>query len=172
MSSMARWILCTFALVACAEVALPQKVRNRRNNKVLLGVVTAPGKSGLELRHVLPKSPADRAGLQVGDILTRVSGTRLTKPMELDDALRDLEPGAKIDLKYRRKKKRHSGTATVVERRKYEGDFLKPRGRGSTGFDAPEWFAYAWGNVNKKQKPPTRQNTKGKIVVIHAFQGW
>ena len=169
---MTRWILGTLVLVLCSEAAFSQKVRNRSENKALLGVVTAPAKGGLEVRHVLPKSPADKAGIQVGDILTQVSQVKLDNPMKLDDALRDIEPGAKVAFKYKRKKKRRSGTATVIERSKYKGGFLRRRARDSTGFDAPEWYAYAWGNVTKKGKPPTRQNTKGKIVVIHAFQGW
>lgn len=169
---MARWILCTLVLALCSEAALCQKVRNRRENKVLLGIVTAPAKGGLEVRHVLPKSPADKAGIQVGDILTQVSQVKLDNPMKLDDALRDIEPGTKVICKYKRKKKQRSGTAKVIERSKYKGGFLRARARNSTGFDAPEWYAYAWGNVSKKRKPPTRQNTKGKIVVIHAFQGW
>ena len=35
-----------------------------------------------------------------------------------------------------------------------------------------EWLAYAWTNVAEDQKPPTLRNTRGKVVVIHAFQGW
>jgi len=169
---MTRWILSTLVLVLCSEAALCQKVRNRSENKALLGVVTAPAKGGIEVLHVLPKSPADKAGIEIGDVLTHVSKVKVDDPMKIDDALRDVEPGAKVAFKYKRKKKARSGTATVIKRSKYKGDFLKSRSRNSTGFDAPAWYAYAWGNVNKKRKPPTRQNTKGKIVVIHAFQGW
>ena len=169
---MAKWILCTLVLALGSQAALCQKARNRRENKVLLGVVTAPTKGGIEVRHVLPKSPADKAGIQTGDILTQVAQTKVKDPMQLDDALRNIEPGTKVTFKYKRKKKRRSGTAKVIQRSKYKGSFLRKRTPNSTGFLAPEWFAYAWGNVKKKQKPPTRQNTKGKIVVIHAFQGW
>lgn len=173
---MARWILCALAfalaLALSSESAPSQEHRHRRENKVLFGVVTQPVKGGLEVLHVLPKSPADKARIEVGDILTQIFKVKLDNPMHLDDALRDIEPGAKVDFKYKRKGKLHSGTAAVVERGKYKGDFLKPRAPSSTGFDAPEWYGYAWGNVGKQQEPPTRQNTKGKIVVIHAFQGW
>ena len=44
--------------------------------------------------------------------------------------------------------------------------------KGAKGFDAPDWFAYEWTNVPKGKQPPTRKNTRGKVVVIHAFQGW
>ncbi len=169
---MANWTLLTLVLAVCSSTVHPQEPRNRRENKVLLGVVTEPVKGGLEVLLVLPKSPAEGAGIKVGDILTRVSEVKLDNPMQLDDALQALDPGTKVSFDYKRKKKRYSGTATVVERSKYKGDFLKQRTRSSTGFEAPEWHAYSWGNLGRKQKPPTRQNTKGKIVVIHAFQGW
>ena len=38
--------------------------------------------------------------------------------------------------------------------------------------EAPAWNIYAWENVKKGQEPPTRENTKGKVVVFHCFQSW
>ena len=47
-----------------------------------------------------------------------------------------------------------------------------------TGFEAPDWYAYGWerhdadSNRSSAVDAPTRENTAGKVVVIHAFQSW
>lgn len=168
---MNRRIVSLLTLVLLSAHALAQH-RNRRENKSLLGVVTAPAKKGVEILYVLPKSPAAKAKLAVGDILTEVAGAKLNDPMNLDDALRDVKPGTKVGIEYTRKKKKLSAKVAVVERKKFKGKFLRSPGRGKLGIDAPEWIAFDWGNVKKKQKPPSRANTSGRVIVIHAFQGW
>ena len=161
-----------FSVLALIPPLAQSQNRHRQENRVLLGVVTGPHKKGVEVLHVLEKSPADKAGLKVGDVLTEVADAKLEQPMDLDDALRDVEPGAEVELVFKRKKKGLKAEAKVIERKKYKGDFLKQRARGATGYEAPEWFAYEWGNVAKREEPPTLASTEGKVVVIHAFQGW
>ena len=49
---------------------------------------------------------------------------------------------------------------------------IRPRKPGETGFEAPAWHAYAWANVAEGKKEPSPATTKGKVVVLHAFQCW
>ena len=90
----------------------------------------------------------------------------------MDAALSGAAAGDKVAVVYRRAKKKATATARLAARRDYRGDFFKSPGRGRTGFKAPDWYVYAWANVRKGKEPPTRKNTKGKVVIIHCFQSW
>lgn len=171
-------IALLFGAVLTAPPAAAQS-RHRHENKALLGVVTEPAGKGARIVHVLAKSPAARAGLAAGDVIVRIGdrkrGKKPLTPRGVDEALRDTKPDDAVEVLIRRKKKpkpvQVELQVKLIARSAYKGDFLKPRARGATGFKAPEWFAYAWANV-KKGKEPTRAATKGKVVVIHAFQSW
>ena len=69
-------------------------------------------------------------------------------------------------------KEEQKTSVELIARRSYKGEFLRSRKRGSTGFKAPEWYGFAWANLEKDEEPPDRANTKDKVVVIHAFQSW
>ncbi|MFQ5600342.1 MAG: PDZ domain-containing protein [Candidatus Krumholzibacteriia bacterium] len=138
---------------------------------MLLCVVTAPAARGIEIIHALAESPA-AAGLEAGDILLRIAGTELLEPSDIDRALHGVEPGTDIDVEYSRQGGTRSETIRVIHQRSYRGGFLPARVQGQTGFEAPEWLAYAWAHVAAGASPPTRANTDGMVVVIHAFQSW
>ena len=146
--------------------------KNRTENRVLLGVVTAPAEPGVVVMYVLPKSPAAQAGMKPGDRLLQVNKQKLSQPPDLDAALKDVEPGQPVEISMRRKKETARIAVKVIDRKAYKGDFLARRAPNAKGFDAPEWFAYGWTNVPKNQRPPTLKSTRGRVVVIHAFQGW
>ena len=158
-------------LVLFASVSLAQMHR-RWENRALLGIVSAEVDGKVTIAHVLPDSPAARAKLQAGDILVSLHGKAIKRAMDVDRALFTVEPGAAVEVTFKRKKKRVSVSVEVMARGDYRGDLLKRHARGETGFPAPPWYAYAWANVGKKEKPPTRESTKGKIVVLHTFQSW
>jgi len=146
--------------------------RNRQENEALLGIVTAPASKGVEVVHVLADSPAERAGVRKGDRLLRIGRSKIETPIDVDDALRPFGAGLVVTLAIVRDGKKLHLDATLVGRSSYDGDFLKRRDRGSVGFEAPSWYGYAWHNIPRGQEPPTRENTQGKVVVIHAFQSW
>ena len=67
-----------------------------------LGVGSLPTKDGLIIKRVTPKSPAAKAGLLVGDIITHIEGT-FTKNLEtLRNALKTKKIGQKIKVKIKR----------------------------------------------------------------------
>lgn len=167
--SMASVVLLLALIPALAWGLMP---KNRTENLVLLGVVTAPAESGVTVMYVLPKSPAAQAGMKPGDRLLEVNKKKLSQPSDLDAALEAVQPGQPVVISMRRKNKTARIAVKVIDRKAYKGDFLAPRGRQAKGFAAPEWFAYGWTNVPENQQPPTLRNTRGKVVVIHAFQGW
>jgi len=58
-----------------------------------------PRVSGAALiREVQPDSPAEKAGLKAGDIITHVDGVRLTTEMSLADVIAKHKPGDEVTL--------------------------------------------------------------------------
>ena len=54
--------------------------------------------SGVLIAEVLEDSPAERAGLKAGDILTAIDGEEVESPQDVRDVLRDYEPGDEAEL--------------------------------------------------------------------------
>jgi len=159
--------------IVLAVLILPHSIHAREENPALLGVVTAPDKKGVRVLHVLPESPASGIGIKKGDIIFKIGDASVVKPQQVDRALRDFQAGDKVKIVFHQRGKKYSaGTAKLVARSSYRGDIRRSPSRGATGFKAPEWYAYSFGNVTTRLKQPTLAGTKHKIVVIHAFQSW
>jgi putative serine protease PepD len=68
-----------------------------------LGVSTAPALSGgAEVGNVNVGSPAERAGVQVGDVVTEVDGQKVDDPTDIATAIADNKPGDRISMRVRR----------------------------------------------------------------------
>jgi len=55
-------------------------------------------KGGIQLHHVINKSPAAEAGLQPGDIITSCSGKKVLSQEDLRDAILEYEPASEVVL--------------------------------------------------------------------------
>ncbi len=67
-----------------------------------LGVSTAPASGGgAEVQEVVAGSPAERAGLGRGDVITGVEGRAVTKPEDVAAAIVDRRPGDTVRVKVR-----------------------------------------------------------------------
>jgi len=65
-----------------------------------LGVSTAPASGGgAEVQEVIAGSPAERAGLGRGDVITGVEGRAVTKPEDVAAAIVDRKPGDTVRVK-------------------------------------------------------------------------
>jgi len=60
------------------------------------------GISGALILKVQPDSPAEKAGLQEGDIITAVDGQKVDREHPLDELIGKHEPGDEIELTYHR----------------------------------------------------------------------
>ena len=164
----------TLAVLLLGASVLAQG-HNRTENVALLGIVAVPVAqedqgATIVVAHVLKKSPAAKAGLAKGDELLSIAGKKIEKPQDIDAALASFARKDKVDVEYRRAGQTATVNAKLIARKDYKGDFLKRQTRGKTGFKAPDWFVYAWEQA--RGEPPTRVNTKGKVVVLHCFQSW
>ncbi|MGA9308379.1 MAG: Do family serine endopeptidase [Candidatus Sulfotelmatobacter sp.] len=74
--------------------------------------------SGITVAHVVPGSPADQAGLKLGDTITTVDGKKVTKGTELVAEIASRKPGSKVMLGFLRNGKPQETTVTVADRAK------------------------------------------------------
>jgi serine protease Do len=74
--------------------------------------------SGVTVSSVVAGSPADQAGLKVGDTITTVDGKKVTKGAELVSDIASRHPGAKVNLGFLRNGKPQETTVTVADRAK------------------------------------------------------
>jgi putative serine protease PepD len=81
-----------------------------------LGVGIANAGNGVRLTQVRPGTPAARAGLQAGDVVTAVGGQRVRAADELGQAIDARKPGDRVTLTYTRSGKSHTATVTLAER--------------------------------------------------------
>src|SRR5258708_28189588 len=74
--------------------------------------------SGITISSVVPGSPADRAGLKVGDTIVSVDGKPIKNGDELVGDIAGRKPGAKVTLGYFRNGKKEESAVTVADRAK------------------------------------------------------
>ena len=73
--------------------------------RAYLGVETGPsdqGGGGAQVSSVVPGGPADRAGLQVGDVIQSVAGQRVVDPSQLSTLVSAKSPGDQVPVVVRR----------------------------------------------------------------------
>jgi serine protease Do len=86
------------------------------NNPVLMKELGAP--YGIVIEDVQPGSPADKSGLQVGDVITTVNGQPVHTSRELVDPIAQTPIGNTVQLRYYRNKQPKDATLTVADRSK------------------------------------------------------
>ena len=74
--------------------------------------------SGITVSTVVPGSPAESAGLKIGDTITAVDGKKVTKGDELVAVIASTKPGAKVVLSFIRNGKPQQASVTVADRAK------------------------------------------------------
>lgn len=73
-------------------------------------------KFGLPVIYVQKDSPAEKAGVQVGDLLLTLDGQKLFSPSQFAALLRTYEPGDKVEIRFRRGKTITKSTAVLEVR--------------------------------------------------------
>ena len=79
----------------------PMKLTNPRE-RAFLGVQLGEAKDGAAVQEVVPGSPAESAGLKVGDVLAKFDGAPFTDANKLSDTLSSKKPGDAVTLTLRR----------------------------------------------------------------------
>jgi len=74
--------------------------------------------SGVTIANVIPGTPAEAAGMKVGDTITSVDGRPVKNGDELVSDIANRKPGSKITLGFVRNGKKEEATVTVADRAK------------------------------------------------------
>jgi serine protease Do len=74
--------------------------------------------SGVTVSSVVAGSPADQAGLKVGDTITGIDGKKVTKGTELVSDIASRKPGSKATLGFLRNGKSQEASVTIADRAK------------------------------------------------------
>jgi serine protease Do len=74
--------------------------------------------SGVTVASVVAGSPADQAGLRIGDTITSVDGKKVTKGTELVSDIAARKPGSKVELGFLRNGKVQETSVTIADRAK------------------------------------------------------
>jgi membrane-associated protease RseP (regulator of RpoE activity) len=77
----------------------------------------APRDAGILVADVETGTPAAKAGLQVGDVVTRVDGDRVGSSRDLSRAIRGKKAGETVKIEVQRNKSARTLTATIEERK-------------------------------------------------------
>ena len=81
-----------------------------------LGVSVADAENGAGIVETVAGGPADAAGLQSGDVVTRIGDRRVTDVDSLIAAVRDNEPGERVEIRIVRDGREQTLTATLGRR--------------------------------------------------------
>jgi serine protease Do len=102
------------------------------SNPIVLKELGAP--YGIVLQRVEPGSPAEKAGLQSGDVVTSVNGKQVHTGNDLVSPIATTPIANSVHVTYMRDKKEHDATLTVADRTKI---FPDRGGKGATSENGP-----------------------------------
>lgn len=82
-------------------------------NKAFLGVTTEKADGGAKITAVSKESAAEKAGLQIGDIITKIGTTTITNSNDLYSAIGKLKPEEKVMVTFLRNGKEQTAEAVL-----------------------------------------------------------
>lgn len=95
-----------------------------------LGVTTQNDDAGAKVTDVVKESAAEKAGLQEGDIITKVGDTKIENPADLSEAISSKKAKDEVKITYKRDGKEKSTKATLQERKGVKTfSFSGPQGK-------------------------------------------
>ena len=84
-------------------------------NRAMLGVTTEKTDQGVEIHEITKESAAEKAGLNKGDIITKIDETKISDPDGLSEAITKHKPGDKVSVTFLRDKKEQKATAELTK---------------------------------------------------------
>ncbi|HEX8632584.1 MAG TPA: PDZ domain-containing protein [Pyrinomonadaceae bacterium] len=94
------------------------------------------GQQGAILEESLPGTPAEKAGLLDGDIITKFDGKPVTGEDALRDMLRETPIGKTVEVVFLRDGETKTAQLTTISSEAYNSDASMPKERGMLGIEA------------------------------------
>jgi serine protease Do len=123
-----------------------QKSIQIRMNSAFLGVSSRKAeKGGATVLEVTAGSPAEKAGIKKGDVITKVNENKIESPESLFETIHNYKPGEKVKIVFTREGKEQSVTATLEKSEfkqkdfNYNYNFKMPPMPDMYGMDMDSW---------------------------------
>ncbi|RYY69367.1 MAG: PDZ domain-containing protein [Chitinophagaceae bacterium] len=105
-------------------------------SKTFLGVTTGNDEAGAKIMELTKDGAAAKAGLEKGDIITKVGDDKVGDPSDLSKIIAAKKPKDEVKITYKRNGKEKTTKATLQERKESESKsfsyFTGPQGRMKT----------------------------------------
>lgn len=123
--------------------------------------------SGVFISEVIPKSPADKAGLQDGDIIIEFDGDIMTNSGDLFNKVATTKIGKKVNLKYLRNGRERSTTVTIESRENDDNIVPTRNSKDDKNNNRQAWMGIEVSEVTPElsQRLQIRENERGVVVV-------
>jgi serine protease Do len=132
------------------------------SNPIVLKELGAP--YGIVLQRVESGSPAEKAGLQSGDVVTSVNGKPVHSGSDLVNPIASTTVGNSIRVTYVRDKKEHEASLTVADRTKIFPDRTANGGNGDAGPTPVEFGLRVEDLGTERARRAGFENIKGVLV--------
>jgi len=123
-----------------------QKSIQIRMNSAFLGVSSRKSeKGGATVLEVTEGSPAEKAGIRKGDVITKVNDSKIESPESLFETIHNYKPGDKVKIVFTRDGKEQSAMATLEKSEfkpkdfNYKYNFKMPPMPEMYGMDMDSW---------------------------------
>ncbi len=126
-----------------------------------LGVVTEDHDKGALIEEVQKKTPAETAGLQKGDIITKVGDKKIGSPSDLSEAVHAKKPNDEVEITYLRDGKEKKTKVKLAESN-------APHGMQNFNFQIPDMPGFGEGQFNFEHLQPRLHGLQGQIRI---YQG-
>lgn len=116
----------------------PEGNQNAQNPSVSTpnGGPNGPGQRGARVAQIYPGSPAARAGLQPGDLVMQVNGTKIEDPAEFIALVHEMKPQTKAEFDVMRDNQPQKIPVTIGSRRSEFAESQAGPDQGQAGPDA------------------------------------
>ncbi|MGE9311037.1 PDZ domain-containing protein [Niabella sp. CJ426] len=139
----------------------------RAPNKAMLGVTTEKSdEGGVKVTSVNDETGAKKAGLQEGDIITKVDDKVIEAPDQLSESLKDKKPGDKVTISYKRNGKAATATAELT---KWNAPQVMAFNGNGANFSAPDInFEELMARIPKSDDNGSWNNRNGNFRIYGA----
>lgn len=165
------FLLCTASWAAFAEQHASGATRSAYQGPPWVGFVAdRDARDVLRVASVLKQSPASKAGLEPGDVITKMEDTSIKSVRDLKLILREHESGDTLSLTYLRDKTSHTTTLTLLPT-PTQKELVTTQLMGE---EAPQFsFTPLVADGEASAKTPQKlSDHKGKITIIEFWATW